>query len=365
MSSCRKCHKELEQAWKVCPFCGTKVVRAPQAKHRGNGMGGVYKRGNTWTARVTVGWDAEGTPIRKTKGGFATRTDAMRYIEKLKENPMAPRKADSFAKMFERFADFYEERIKSSTMATYKAAFKHLKPIHHRVITEITTPELQDCIDKCGCGRSTLDDMRTVISLTFKFAAQNHIKVDNPAQYLYTGAKKKGTRDAFSAEELERIKHAVGIEPYAVYVICMCYLGFRPGEMLALKKEVYDREHCCLVGGGKTKAGTNRIVTISPKIQLYIERQMQTPGEYLFPKQDGTRMSDSYFRDHCFNPLMERLHINQKVPYSCRHTFANLLKAVSGSDTDKAALIGHADASMTHYYQSADYESLKAITDAI
>lgn len=41
------------------------------------------------------------------------------------------------------------------------------------------------------------------------------------------------------------------------------------------------------------------------------------------------------------------------------------MKNVAGSDTDKAALMGHADASMTKYYQSADYESLKAITDAI
>ena len=76
-------------------------------------------------------------------------------------------------------------------------------------------------------------------------------------------------------------------------------------------------------------------------------------------------MSEAYFRDYCFMPVMEALHIIGKTPYSCRHTFANLLKAVRGSDTDKAALIGHADASMTKYYQSADYESLRAITDRI
>jgi integrase len=76
-------------------------------------------------------------------------------------------------------------------------------------------------------------------------------------------------------------------------------------------------------------------------------------------------MNDEHFRTCCFEPLMKQLNIEGRVPYSCRHTFANLMKAVSGSDPDKAALIGHADASMTKYYQSADYESMRAITDRI
>ena len=70
-------------------------------------------------------------------------------------------------------------------------------------------------------------------------------------------------------------------------------------------------------------------------------------------------MDDEFFRKKCFNPLMKELGIEGKVPYSCRHTFADLLKQVYGSDTDKAELIGHADASMTKYYQSADHESMK------
>ena len=74
-------------------------------------------------------------------------------------------------------------------------------------------------------------------------------------------------------------------------------------------------------------------------------------------------MNDKMFRDVAFNPLMEAIGIKGRVPYSCRHTFANLMKNVKGSDTDKAALIGHADASMTKYYQSPDYDSLRNITD--
>ena len=97
-----------------------------------------------------------------------------------------------------------------------------------------------------------------------------------------------------------------------------------------------------------------------------MKAQMEKEGEYIFPdKNDGTMMDDEYFRKKCFKPLMNRLEIRGKVPYSCRHTFADLLKNVYGSDTDKAELIGHADISMTKYYQSADYASMKNITDAL
>lgn len=74
-------------------------------------------------------------------------------------------------------------------------------------------------------------------------------------------------------------------------------------------------------------------------------------------------MNERYFRDACFNPLMEKLGIKDRYPYSSRHTFANLLKKAQGSDTDKAALIGHSDASMTKYYQSTDLESLREIVE--
>lgn len=85
-------------------------------------------------------------------------------------------------------------------------------------------------------------------------------------------------------------------------------------------------------------------------------------------------MSDDYFRDEIFYSILEQLGIQpipkkgdhaHLVPYSCRHTFANLLKNVQGSDTDKAALMGHTDASMTKQYQSEELENLLKITDAL
>lgn len=94
-----------------------------------------------------------------------------------------------------------------------------------------------------------------------------------------------------------------------------------------------------------------------------MKKQMETPGEFLFPRlPNGEKMQNNHF-DRVFKAIMQRLGIEGRVPYSCRHTYSNLLKKVKGAGVDKAALMGHSDYSMTQYYQEADYESLRAITD--
>lgn len=369
--NCVKCRKSFQDDALYCPYCGKKVAKLPspcRTKSRGNGTGTAFKRGKTWTARVTIGWEfKDGRKIQKyrTFGGFATKTDAENYCFTLKTNHRTVKPTDSFSKVYDSWQKEHEGRIKESTMATYKAAWKYFKPLHLLPIADISVSQLQKCINDCPKGRSTLNDMRTVCSLVYKYAVINKIVTTNLAQYLYVNGKQKGTRPAFTMDELKRIEDAVGKIPYADYVLFMCYTGYRPNEMLSLKKDAYDKAHNALVGGFKTEAGRNRIVPVHAKLQGVLQERMAFPSDYIFPKSDGSLMDDEYFRKYCFNPLMDSLKITDRVPYSCRHTFANLLKNVKGSDTDKAALIGHSDASMTKYYQSADYESLQAIINSI
>jgi integrase len=86
-------------------------------------------------------------------------------------------------------------------------------------------------------------------------------------------------------------------------------------------------------------------------------------------------MSVAYFRDYCFYPVLAAADIQPiptaehpayYTPYSCRHTFANLLKGAPGSDVDKAKLIGHADYSTTKkMYQSAELEAMRRIIEEL
>lgn len=67
------------------------------------------------------------------------------------------------------------------------------------------------------------------------------------------------------------------------------------------------------------------------------------------------------------NPSTEVDGVNRKkyTPHSCRHTFASLMKDVSGADKDKLALIGHTSTEMLRHYQDVDIEGLRRIIDAM
>lgn len=370
---CKKCSRELPDDAILCCYCGVKQVKPKQkTRTHGNGIGTVFKDKKTgkWIARVIIGWrldeDGKLRPITKSKSGMRTSNEARAVLPKLQAMSIAPSPDVNFTQLYIRWHDTYDLRVTKSTMDCYRAAYKHCSRLYALRFAEIKGDDLQACIDDCTAGKRTKENIKAFLSLLYKYAMHNDIVTRNRAETLYTGNGVKGTRPAFTREELDRIRQAIDVVPYADYIYCMIYLGYRPGEMLVLEKTAYDVEHNCLIGGSKTDAGRNRIVTISPKIQDLIQRQLRTPGCYLFPRHtDNQKINENYFRKFCFQPAMRALGISGRVPYSCRHTFANLLKDISGSDTDKSSLMGHANANMTKYYQSADYESLRNLTDKI
>lgn len=162
--------------------------------------------------------------------------------------------------------------------------------------------------------------------------------------------------------------------PYADYIYVLIYTGFRPAELLSMTVDAFDAKERTLTGGIKTEAGKNRVVTLSPKVVPIVERLSEAGSPWIFHRADKEKLTIGYFRDNCFYPALEAMGIQDAptkdkpptyVPYSCRHTYANLMKTVTGADVDKAALMGHTDYDMTKYYQSADLASKRLITDAI
>ncbi|MBQ1291153.1 MAG: hypothetical protein IIY28_07365, partial [Lachnospiraceae bacterium] len=92
---CQRCRKDSIPDAVYCPYCGKKLSpeqKMRRTKSRGNGTGTAFKRGSTWTAQVV--YDrvvvAENKPLKKltrSKGGFKTRDEALRYCPILKNGP--------------------------------------------------------------------------------------------------------------------------------------------------------------------------------------------------------------------------------------------------------------------------------------
>ena len=343
---------------------------------RGNGQGTAYRRGRTWTACITIGWKTTPTgraqAVRRTKGGFSTKREALAYCQQLKAAPKDKPKL-TLQQVYDAWLPVHEARVSKSTMDCYRAAYKYFDALKFLPMLDIDVDELQECLDACPRARRTRENMKAVIGLLYKYAIPRHQATMNLAEYLHTGDNDKSTRPAFTAEQVELIRQQIGLTPYAEYVYVLIYTGFRPAELFSLTKDNYHDG--ILYGGIKTEAGKDRAVPVSPKVRAIIEQRVSTCHGFLFPRENGEQMTVAYFRDYCFYPVLAAAGIQPiptanrpayYTPYSCRHTFANLLKGASGSDVDKAKLIGHADYTTTKkMYQSAELEAMRKIIEEL
>lgn len=356
-----------------------------RTKTRGNGRGCAYKRGKVWEAQITIGWklpdDFRKNPIqiKHRKSGFRTKSDALDYIEDYLRGEIRTEEIPSLAEVFDSWKQSYTDRIKPTTMAGYVAAFKWFEAVHEDPIDEITATDLQQCLDKCTAGKRTHQMMKVTAGLIWAYAIDSGWAEKNVTKNLYTGNGKSESRKPITDEQLDVIRNALSSEEYAELVYCQCYLGFRPGELLGLKKadvKRTDNGTLYIVAGGKTEAGTDRTVIVPKQIRDIVLKRLDTQGtDLLFPmivrdrkgNQTGYKQMTTNYYNHAFHAMLSRLGLPEDlVPYSARHTYADKLKHADGDDRDKAALMGHTDYDFTRkQYQTSQIEDLAGVVESI
>ena len=371
---CRKCRAEVPEDARFCPRCGVQLHVTQATKTRGNGTGSVYKRGKTWVAAVTVGYYTdEAGKIRRTvrrKMGFPTKREAIDYLPTLTKAPVK-----QHPRTFQQVYDLWlpTHQASRSTINCYKAAMTHFRPVWSQPIQDITIDDLQECLDDCPNGKRTRQNMKALAGLLYKYAIPRQMASLNMGQYLKITAEDAAAREGLPLEALAAIATHVDDVLGADYVLCQCYLGFRPSEFLALDAALYDRTERAFIGGAKTDAGKDRIVTVSPKIQPIVDRLTTDKiGGPVFCAEGGGQMTIKAYRT-LFYDVLDRCGVDNPIsngrrrytPHSCRHTFATLMKRAPGADKDKLALIGHTSTEMLRHYQDVNFDDLRRITDAI
>ena len=382
---CRKCKADVPDG-PYCFQCGAKqAVPRQNTKSRGNGQGSVYRlpNGKYIARKVQYYLDEEGQRHKRTLSRtFARKKDAVEALPLLDPSRRSAIREDKKRRTtWKQLYDLWlpTHRAGRDTIGNYKAAIKYFAPLYHERCADIDVDDLQDCIDDCPRGKSTRRNMRTTAGLIYKYGIPRGYFPDklNLAEYLTVTGEEGAGGVGLPPEYMAKLWDSSGKVPGVDYVLAQCYLGFRPSEFLALDVSDYDRTRRCFVGGAKTSAGLNRTVTISPKIQPIIDRQIEgrTSGQ-VFCVADGKVQTLKAYRQ-MFYSILDTLELanptfdvngHQKhtyTPHSCRHTFATLLKRVQGADKDKLELIGHASDEQLRYYQDVDLEDLRKITDQI
>lgn len=378
MAKCRICRAEIPDGSRFCCACGRRQDVKQKPKSRGNGQGSVYQLPNkTWIAIRTIGYetarDGRLRRITRSKSGFKTKKAALDYLPKLTLETRT--KPVTFRQVYEAWLPTH--RAGHDTLNCYKAAYKYFAPVWHMKLSSITIDDLQACVDDCPKGKRTKQNMKALCGLLYKYAIPRNLSTLNMGQYLTVGKGDEGVKDALPAEALKAIETHLDDVEGADYVFCQCYLGFRPSEFLALDALNYNRAERAFVGGAKTDAGRDRVVTVSPKIQPIVDRLTEDKlSGPVFCGPKGEQMPIEIYRE-LFYSVLERCEIDNPIedrdgikyhkytPHSCRHTFATLMKRVAGADKDKLELIGHTSPEMLRHYQDVSFEDLRKITDAL
>ena len=395
--ACIRCGGELPPGAAFCPACGKKQQKSKhKTKSRGNGLGSAYKLANgKWCAEKTVGWTVDplpedappdAKPHRRrvaVKRQFSTKKDALLALpfmtaadRRPRQGTVARRKGTAIT--LKELYDQWEptHRRSKSTMNCYHAGFRVFAPLWFVPMADLDIDDLQDCMDDADAGRRTLENAKAALSLVYRYGIPRDAvpKDRNLAPFLIIREPGSAKKEGFSSAELELVRLAAQKGDYvAQLVLCQCYLGFRPTAFLALTVADYDEKERVFVGGSKTEAGIDRAVTVSPKIQRYVDAfRVAADGGAIFGA-GGRVMPLKKYRE-LFYVLLKQLKIDNPVdengrhrltPHSCRHTFATLLKKAAGSDTDKLALIGHTSTDQLREYQDVRYDDLRAITDQL
>ena len=378
--NCGYCNTKLGKNVNYCPYCGRKIYNADgERRHysRPQGQGTITKitgRRKPYWARMPASYDS-GETKRVSVGCYATYAEAAESLAKAMYLPSNNADNLTLKDLYERFeGSKYYDQLSASARGAHRAAWKHLASCANIKVSKINKETFQrpiDALAASGAKRGTLAKIRNTASLLCKEAMGLGLITVNYAQLVQLPRDDTAPPVPFSSAELSVIWNtadAGNIDAMAVLVLC--YTGMRPGELLGVKIEQHlhiSNGMPYIQTGSKTDAGRNRIIPIPPVLQPIIDTLIdgRTSGP-LIATPTGKHYRPDNWRPRCFNKLMDELGLKGHVPYSCRHTYSDIIRRKNVSPEIAMTVMGHTDYSTTveHYHSITD-EDIGIICSAV
>lgn len=362
--NCPRCKREIPDDAVLCCYCGRVFQRkAPSRAHqRRNGSGTAYRRGKTWTSCITIGWnmDADGNrhQIKRTRGGFKTKSEALDYCAVLKQQTERPLHSPTVLQYWNMYSSNELLKLSDSKQTAYKIAWNKMQSIAYRQIDSLTVHDLRMVVNDNANTYYPARDMKVLLNHLFYLAAADRWVSQDLPSFIILPEKNEKTREPFTEEEQKAIWRAYesGCIDAAIPLI-MIYTGMMTGEMRRLTVEMIDYENCRIVGVGlKTKIRKESPVYLPDDIIPVLQDvSAGATGRIWTCNED-----DFYER---YYGALETAGVRRLTPYSCRHTTATALAITENiaPETVRKVMRWTSTSQLRRYAHPNDPDALAAI----
>jgi putative integrase-recombinase protein len=335
-----------------------------------NGDGCITKvknnKKNPFRVRVT---DIK-TGKRESLGYYDSKSKAKEVLRTYLYNPYDLKfRTITFKELFELFKENKKEVVAETTFKSYINSYKRCKPLYNLIFKDISTPQMQNMINKLDCSIATKNITKGFLKIFWDYAREIDILEKNRAEFINlpkeTEIKEK---NPFNYDEIEKLWENKDII-WVKFILIMIYTGMRIEETVELKKENVDLQEGFIHGGNKTKKGKNRSIPIHKDIfEIAKELYENSPTDYLIyndkwifskKKNENKPLRKNYFREKFYETL-ETLKINKHKPHDCRKTLATLMSNQKINNIVITDIMGHENIATTkQYYIQTDKQKLK------
>lgn len=311
------------------------------------------RKKKSW-ARVTVGIDKNGNPVRKSIGTYLTYNDAyeaiLNYHKKhynIDFNNIIVE--DLFNLTLESIKEKYNKpRAKTDgkkTISRYDSTFKnYYKPVKRKIFKNLTKDNIQFLIDNCEYGYDVKCNIKSVYNAMYNKAKEKGADLlDNFSEFLDLGEQVKSKMHIdYSKEEIKLLWDNIDIVPNVDLVLITIYTGLRPSELCELEKEKMYLNKKYAIGGNKTEAGIDREIVFCNKIFPLIKKIYNSNNsKYFLPSVNNPNKPMAYNTlSKRFKNVFKILKIDHK-PHDGRHTLETQLCSLGVADYMRNSILGH------------------------
>lgn len=393
LKTCPECEQSVSEKAYTCPHCGfplkepaTKKKKTAKRRRLPNGFGQITKISgrnlkNPYRAMVTVGKDDLGKPISKLlkpRAYFQSYNDAYNALVEYNKDPFDISESITMNDLFQRWIVDHSSAGNRSKK-NIKCAWQYCEQIYSIKVQSLRARHIKQLFlhpyktvndEKIAAGPASSALLKSIMNqlcdfaisldlMTRNYARENAITIDHQEKH----------HKSFTQEEMDSMwRHSDN--KYTAMILFQCYMGWRPSEMLSIKRENVNLNDMYIIGGLKTKAGINRMVPIHSKIKEIFFRfwNFSSGSEWLFPSpinKDNHLTYNGY--TNYFNSVIDLCALESgHRPHDCRKHFVTMAKAAYVDEYAIKRIVGHSIKDITeNTYTDRSIEWLKSEIEKI